>query len=167
MDWAWQLEHDGKKPMPGKTPYENEAALIKEVKADLEKGLAKTGGNYPRVLVIGALGRCGGGALDCCRAIGVPESNLVKWDLDETKKGGPFVSVRESDVSTNVSKPPSQPAQANKCPDLHKLHISIRRQHPQIRHQRLPPRRQETTIHRLRRLMYPLTLSYKEPTSIG
>ncbi len=66
----------------------------------MEKGLAKTKDEYPRVLVIGSLGRCGRGALDLCRAVGVPESNLLKWDMDETKKGGPFVEIRESDVSS-------------------------------------------------------------------
>ena len=98
MDWGWQLENPGK-PMPGKTPYENEQLLVKEVQADLNKGLAKTQGKCPQILVIGALGRCGRGALDLARAVGVPESNLLKWDLDETKKGGPFVEIRESDVS--------------------------------------------------------------------
>ena len=98
MNWAWQLEHPGK-PFPGKTPYENEQLLIEEVKVDLAKGLAKMQGRHPTVLVIGALGRCGGGALDLSRAVGIPEQNLVKWDLDETKKGGPFLEIRESDVS--------------------------------------------------------------------
>lgn len=74
--------------MPGKQYYKNEGDLIKEVKADLEKGLAKTGGRKPQILIIGALGRCGGGALDLCRAVGIPESNLLKWDLAETAKVG-------------------------------------------------------------------------------
>ena len=101
MDWAWQLEHEGNasKPLPAKTPYQNETHLIKEVKAELEKGLAKTNGEYPRVLVIGALGRCGRGALNLCKAVGVPEDRLLKWDLEETKQGGPFLAIRESDVS--------------------------------------------------------------------
>ena len=100
MDWAWQLEHGGQTPMPGKQYYKNEGELIKEVKAELEKGLAKTEGKKPQILVIGALGRCGSGALDLCRAVGIPDSNLLKWDMAETAKGGPFVEIRESDVST-------------------------------------------------------------------
>ena len=102
MNWAWQLEHTGK-TLPGNTPYENQQLLVQEVKADLERGLAKTQGHYPTILVIGALGRCGRGALDLSRAVGIPESNLVKWDLDETKKGGPFVEIRESDVSYSLN----------------------------------------------------------------
>ena len=83
--------------MPGKQYYKNEGELIKEVKAELEKGLAKTEGNQPQILVIGALGRCGKGALELCRAV---KSNILKWDMEETKKGGPFVEIRESDVSS-------------------------------------------------------------------
>lgn len=86
--------------MPGKQYYKNEGELIKEVKAELEKGLAKTEGKKPQILVIGALGRCGRGALDLCRAVGIPDSNLLKWDMAETAKGGPFIEIRESDVST-------------------------------------------------------------------
>ena len=86
--------------MPGKDYYKNEGELIKEVKAELEKGLAKTEGKKPQILVIGALGRCGRGALDLCRAVDIPESNLLKWDMKETEKGGPFAEIRESDVST-------------------------------------------------------------------
>lgn len=100
MDWAYQLEH-GAKRMPGKKYYKNEGDLIKEVKTDLENGFARAGGRQPQILVIGALGRCGGGALDLCRAVGIPESNLLKWDLAETKSGGPFVEIRESDVFIN------------------------------------------------------------------
>lgn len=106
------------------TPYDHEKILIKEVKAGLEKGLTKTDGEYPRVLVIGALGRCGGGALDLCRAVGVPESHLLKWDLDETKKGGPFVEIRESDVNILLRSTSNEIMLT--VSDLHKLHIPVR-----------------------------------------
>lgn len=68
------------------------------MKTHLEKGLAITQTSFPQILVIGALGRCGRGALDLARAVGIPESKLLKFDMDETKKGGPFLEIRESDV---------------------------------------------------------------------
>lgn len=39
-------------------------------------------------------------ALDLCRLVaGVPEENLLKWDLAETSaKPGPYPEIRESDV---------------------------------------------------------------------
>ena len=98
MDWAWQLEHGGK-PLPGKDYYKNEGELIREVKAEMEKGVTKTRGSRPRVLVIGAWGRCGKGALDLCKAVGIPDDNLLEWDYPHTQKGGPFPEIRESDVT--------------------------------------------------------------------
>ena len=124
--------------MPGKTHYNNEGDLIKEVKAELEKGLAKTEGKKPQILVIGALGRCGRGALDLCRAVDIPESNLLKWDMEETAKGGPFVEIRESDVST-LFGPWSSVAYINSL-DLHQLHI-LERRYSQICYRRVSQRR--------------------------
>lgn len=72
MTWAWQLTHGSEKPLPGVTPYENEDALIKDVKDAVEKGKAQAG-HLPRVLVIGALGRCGRGAVDLCLKAGLED----------------------------------------------------------------------------------------------
>ncbi|KAK5729791.1 Saccharopine dehydrogenase [Elasticomyces elasticus] len=99
MTWAWQLTHGKDEPLPGVTPYENEGALIKDVKNAVEKGKAKSG-HLPRVLVIGALGRCGKGAVDLCEKAGLEE--ILKWDLPETKaKPGPYQEIVESDVFVN------------------------------------------------------------------
>lgn len=94
MDFGWQLKH-GNTPMPGKQAYKSEEDLIKEVQSELESGVARNHGKLPRVLVIGCLGRCGSGALDLCRSVGLPDENLLQWDLPETKKG---VSCGKSDV---------------------------------------------------------------------
>ena len=48
--------------MPGRNHFQNQEELIKEVEIELQKGLGRTGGELPQVLVIGALGRCGKGA---------------------------------------------------------------------------------------------------------
>jgi saccharopine dehydrogenase (NAD+, L-lysine-forming) len=58
-------------------------------------------GKQPRVLVIGALGRCGRGAVDLCAKAGVSDENILKWDMAETAKGGPFVEIIESDIFVN------------------------------------------------------------------
>ncbi|KAH9004320.1 saccharopine dehydrogenase [Lactarius hatsudake] len=77
-------------------PYPNEQAMIADVKANL-------GGreNNVKALVIGALGRCGRGAVDFFRKIGLKEDNIVKWDLDETAKGGPFQEILDVDIFVN------------------------------------------------------------------
>lgn len=97
-NWAWQLEH--KEPFPGVSSYANEDLLIADVKKAVEAGTKKTG-KAPRVLVIGALGRCGSGAVDLCLRAGVPTENVIKWDMAETKKGGPFPEIVESDIFVN------------------------------------------------------------------
>ena len=80
--------------------YPNEDDLIVDVKKAIAAGKAKTGKD-PRVLVIGALGRCGSGAVDLCLRAGVPTENVLKWDMAETKKGGPFSEIVESDIFVN------------------------------------------------------------------
>lgn len=72
LAWAWQLKHGKDKPLPGVSAFENETALIKDVKTAVEEGKAQAG-HYPRVLVIGALGRCGKGAVDLCTKAGLED----------------------------------------------------------------------------------------------
>ncbi|KAG8807188.1 Saccharopine dehydrogenase [Serendipita sp. 399] len=77
-------------------PYPNEQAMITDVKEKLGgsgKGL--------KALVIGALGRCGRGAIDLFRKIGLEEADIHKWDLDETAKGGPFQEILDVDIFVN------------------------------------------------------------------
>ena len=59
-------------------PYPNEDALIAEVKAKFEIVRSKLGREV-RALVIGALGRCGRGAVDFLKAAGVQESVCIGW----------------------------------------------------------------------------------------
>ena len=61
---AEQVGSDGEKGRLGEIkPYPNEDALVNYVKGQLEK-VEKSLGRKPRALVIGALGRCGSGAVD-------------------------------------------------------------------------------------------------------
>jgi len=88
------------------TPFENEAAMVKEVKE-----LLGGSGKGIKALVIGALGRCGRGAVDLFRKIGLDEDDILKWDLEETAKGGPFQEILDVDIFVNciylASKIPS------------------------------------------------------------
>ncbi len=49
----------------------------------------------------GALGRCGKGATECCLAAGIPENSILKWDMAETSRGGPFSEIANTDVLLN------------------------------------------------------------------
>lgn len=108
LDWVFKQTHLDAENLPAVTPYPNEEALVTHIKSVLNEALKANGGHYPRCLVIGALGRCGSGALDLFRKIGIPEDQLLKWDMAETAKGGPFQEIVDSDIFVNciyLSKP--------------------------------------------------------------
>jgi len=78
-------------------PFQNEQAMVDAVR----RSLGSAGGKGVRALVIGALGRCGRGAVDLFRKIGLEENDILKWDLAETAKGGPFSEILDVDIFVN------------------------------------------------------------------
>ena len=96
------------------SPFENETAMVEKVRE-----LLGGSGKGVKALVIGALGRCGRGAVDLLRKIGLEESvvflylsgfvlmtifgrdDILKWDLEETAKGGPFQEILDVDIFVN------------------------------------------------------------------
>lgn len=116
--WAWQIMHgsgsgsgsnstgagngDARgQEFPGVHHYNNESDLNEHVRKVMREASAKVGGREPRILVIGALGRCGSGAVALARNIGLREESIVQWDMAETAKGGPFTEIIESDIFVN------------------------------------------------------------------
>ncbi|CAG8961532.1 hypothetical protein HYFRA_00013950 [Hymenoscyphus fraxineus] len=116
--WSWQKTHsipNGNEAiplLPAVEPFPNEQALVKETTDDirravdeinkekLARGDEKTA-QLPKVLVMGALGRCGSGAIDFLERAGIPSFNISKWDIDETKAGGPFAEILCFDIFVN------------------------------------------------------------------
>ncbi|KAJ3331543.1 Saccharopine dehydrogenase [Gonapodya sp. JEL0774] len=98
--WSHQQLEGPSTPYPSVTPFPNETALISHVSSRLSTASAKSG-QTPSVMVMGALGRCGRGASDFARAAGVPDDKIIKWDIQETKKGGPFDEILRQDVFVN------------------------------------------------------------------
>jgi saccharopine dehydrogenase (NAD+, L-lysine-forming) len=94
--WAWQKRTGGDaSDFPAVKPFPNEAALLTEVREQLEAAVKVNGSTWPRVIVIGALGRCGSGAVDAAIKVGIPDENVLKWDMAETAHGGPFPEILE------------------------------------------------------------------------
>jgi saccharopine dehydrogenase (NAD+, L-lysine forming) len=94
--WAWQKQTGGDgSDYPEVKPYPNETALLQEVNGQLEAAVKLNGETWPRIIVIGALGRCGSGAVDAALKAGVPDANVLKWDMAETASGGPFPEILE------------------------------------------------------------------------
>ncbi|KAJ3211321.1 Saccharopine dehydrogenase [Dinochytrium kinnereticum] len=97
--WCHQQLHPGK-PYPSMKPFDNEDALNSYVSAKLEE-IAKVSKKSPTVMVMGALGRCGSGAVDFARRVGIAEERIIKWDINETKAGGPFKEITQHDIFVN------------------------------------------------------------------
>ncbi|BFZ54248.1 Saccharopine dehydrogenase [Savitreella phatthalungensis] len=97
--WARQILKPGDK-LGAVQPYDNVDLLNEHVKSQMDEA-AKKVGRQPRILVIGALGRCGSGAVALARNVGISEENIIKWDMAETAKGGPFDEIAHSDIFVN------------------------------------------------------------------
>lgn len=74
------------------TPWADQAAME-------AAGRAALGPRRPRVLVVGAKGRVGSGAVSVARALGL---EVTEWDLAETASGGPFPEVVAHDILINA-----------------------------------------------------------------
>lgn len=106
--WAWQLAHPNE-PLPGvgkftegREFYLNETELVDQVKEDVIAG-EKIAGRKPTAMIMGALGRCGRGAVDAFLRAGIPAENLTQWDLDETKdRHGPYEEIVQHDIFLNA-----------------------------------------------------------------
>ncbi|EFE42252.1 hypothetical protein TRV_03009 [Trichophyton verrucosum HKI 0517] len=103
--WAWQLEHPDGTPLPGvdeftdgRGYYSSEEEMLEQIRGDVVRG-EKIAGRRPQILVIGALGRCGRGAVDACVKSGCED--ILRWDMAETAKGGPFTEIVEADIFIN------------------------------------------------------------------
>ncbi|KAG5945638.1 hypothetical protein E4U59_005370 [Claviceps monticola] len=107
-NWAWQLANPAKK-LPavstftdGKGYYVNETELVEQIRKDLEAG-EKILGRKPTAFVLGALGRCGRGACDLFLKAGLPEENITRWDLAETRdRQGPYEEIAQHDIFLNA-----------------------------------------------------------------
>ncbi|CCE65967.1 hypothetical protein TPHA_0N01860 [Tetrapisispora phaffii CBS 4417] len=107
-DWCFKILNSVDEDLGPIVPYPNESSLIKDLKNYYTRAVKKNNGVAPKILIIGALGRCGSGAIDFLKKIGVPDRNIIKWDMNETKKGGPFKEIVDSDIFINciyLSKP--------------------------------------------------------------
>ena len=90
---CWAAQQGGGIAAPV-TPHDSSTHLL----TDLQSDLLATGTHRPTALIIGALGRVGTGVLDLCTAMGV---SCTKWDMAETKGGGPFPEVLAHDLFFN------------------------------------------------------------------
>jgi saccharopine dehydrogenase (NAD+, L-lysine-forming) len=100
-----QQQRSGSEPLPGvdaytegRGYYENEDEMLQQIRTELQSAV-KSFGRSPKVLVMGALGRCGRGAVSLLEKAGLPDENIIKWDLAETSvKQGPYQEIVDADM---------------------------------------------------------------------
>jgi saccharopine dehydrogenase (NAD+, L-lysine-forming) len=96
LQWALQRT-PGSVPLKNLKSWKTIQAMVDSVKEALAKATEKK--HEPRALVLGALGRCGGGAAWFAEQVGI---KVTKWDLAETKSGGPFPELLTHDILVNA-----------------------------------------------------------------
>ena len=107
--WAWRLANPGQPLLPGVGEYTDgrefyldERELVEQVKQDVAAG-EKITGRTPTAMVMGALGRCGRGAVDLFKKVGLADGDITKWDLDETRdRHGPYEEIVQHDIFLNA-----------------------------------------------------------------
>jgi saccharopine dehydrogenase (NAD+, L-lysine-forming) len=82
-------------PYPHLKSYPNQDTLISSI---LEKKKKST--VHPKIMTIGALGRCGHGANLAAKLCGL---EVTGWDREETKNGGPFKETLEHNIFINCA----------------------------------------------------------------
>lgn len=94
LDHFYNLATGGPEVYPPLHYYPSSKELIKIIS---EKKLRSS--VHPKVIVIGAKGRCGGGASLALQSLGL---SATGWDYEETKKGGPFTEIAKHDIFINT-----------------------------------------------------------------
>lgn len=96
--WAGRQREGADFAMSPQKPAADQQELVAAIRNRLEL-IAEPKPRAPRAVVIGALGRCGRGAVALFEAL---ELDVDRWDLEETKAGGPFDSLLDYDLLVNT-----------------------------------------------------------------
>jgi saccharopine dehydrogenase (NAD+, L-lysine-forming) len=92
LAWANQQQSISP-PLVDISSYKDKQQLLSDIEQALRQSATK-----PKLLVIGAKGRSGCGAVDLAKALSL---DVLEWDLAETQKGGPFVEIINVDIFVN------------------------------------------------------------------
>lgn len=89
---SWIAKKEGK-TLGALDSYPNRDALIADISERLQHLEER-----PSVIIFGAKGRSGSGALDFANALSL---DVTPWDIEETAKGGPFSEILEHNIFIN------------------------------------------------------------------
>lgn len=84
------------------TRYPNEQELIEHAAKQLQAVKERRSDGKVKALVVGALGRCGRGAISFLEKAGLAPEDIVRWDIQETStKSGPYQEMLDVDIFVN------------------------------------------------------------------
>lgn len=88
------LSSHGLRPI---TPYPSASALLDDIRPSLMDAPS-----FPRIFVMGALGRCGRGTVQFLHDLGIPDKYITQWDIAETSaRPGPYSEIMDHDIFIN------------------------------------------------------------------
>lgn len=93
---AW-LQQQSDHKLSSVNVYQSKDVLVAEL-ADGCQNAVRLGAEVPNVIVIGAKGRVGSGALELSNSLGFQST---EWDMQETAHGGPFPEILEHTIFVN------------------------------------------------------------------
>jgi hypothetical protein len=95
---AWSRRQIGAEPpLEPLAPWPNREALVTDARELLERARGELTG-HPTMIVIGAKGRVGSGAMALADELHLA---ATAWDIEETAAGGPFPEILEHDLLIN------------------------------------------------------------------
>jgi hypothetical protein len=92
LDWAARASA-GQEALEPVVLLPSKDDLLARVSAALEQTARK-----PRVMIMGARGRGGSGAVHLAKSAGL---ETIEWDIEETRAGGPFAAIIDTDIFVN------------------------------------------------------------------
>ncbi|GJL82153.1 MAG: saccharopine dehydrogenase [marine bacterium B5-7] len=96
--WAGRQNEGPDFKLSPQRPAANQQNLLATIKTRLGK-IPEDRARAPKAIVIGALGRCGRGAVSLFEKL---ELECTRWDIGETAIGGPFAELIDYDIVVNT-----------------------------------------------------------------
>ncbi|CAI7604135.1 unnamed protein product [Penicillium pancosmium] len=98
--WARQILHPEEPELAEILPYESELKAVEDTISHLQDGV-KTIGRPPTVMIVGASGKCGLGAVDLCQRLGLDSQNILQCGRAQTSMPLFTKQVLQADILIN------------------------------------------------------------------
>eukprot|EP01114_Cavostelium_apophysatum_P012973 TRINITY_DN3042_c0_g1_i1.p1 TRINITY_DN3042_c0_g1~~TRINITY_DN3042_c0_g1_i1.p1 ORF type:complete len:384 (-),score=85.64 TRINITY_DN3042_c0_g1_i1:32-1141(-) len=98
---AWCHQHTSPGASLPSLEYHNNFRDLSSYVKNILLPVIQSAGRAPKVMIIGALGRCGTGAREFIESLDL-NLDVQLWDMAETAKGGPFSELLDCDIVLNA-----------------------------------------------------------------